>query len=117
MTDQVENRLRVVRSNGAVRILGTGTTIEPVRDVEIQSIRKLISSGAPFTSVPFLREGEGVRVKRGALEGVEGILTRFKNETRLVISVEMLAQSVSVEVDVRNVEPAGRKSVRRVKAS
>jgi hypothetical protein len=46
-----------------------------------------------------------VRVLRGALEGVEGILVRKKNLFRLILSVDMLAQSVAVEVSASDVEP------------
>jgi hypothetical protein len=40
-----------------------------------------------------------VRVKRGALEGVEGILMKKKNEFRMVVSVGMLQRSIAVEID------------------
>jgi transcription antitermination factor NusG len=55
-----------------------------------------------------------VRVKRGALQDLEGTLVRFKNRARLVISVALIGQSVAAEVDVRDVEPVG--SSRRVAA-
>jgi hypothetical protein len=54
---------------------------------------------------PFLKCGERVRVIRGSLEGVEGILVRKKNLYRLVLSVDMMAQSVAVEIDASDVEP------------
>jgi hypothetical protein len=41
------------------------------------------------------------------MEGVEGILVRKKNQCRLVLSVSMLAHSVSVEIDAMDVEPVG----------
>jgi hypothetical protein len=48
---------------------------------------------------------------RGSLEGVEGVLTRKKNLYRLVISVQMLAQSVSVEIDAADVIPVVQRNV------
>src|SRR5205823_2697493 len=54
---------------------------------------------------PFLKVGERVRVTRGTLEGLEGLLIRRKGACRLVLSVEMLAQSVAVEIDGADVEP------------
>ena len=39
-----------------------------------------------------------------ALEGIQGILVRKKSAFRLVLSVEMLAQSASAEVDISMVE-------------
>jgi len=43
-------------------------------------------------------------VKSGPLKGLEGVLARKKNFYRLVLSVELLVKSVSVEVDVADVE-------------
>jgi len=48
--------------------------------------------------------GRKVRVRLGPLQGCEGILIRKKNIARLVLSVHLLQQSVSVEVDADVVE-------------
>jgi len=48
--------------------------------------------------------GRRVRVRLGPLQGCEGILIRKKNIARLVLSVNFLQRSVSVEVDADNVE-------------
>jgi hypothetical protein len=45
-----------------------------------------------------------VRIKEGPLEGIEGILVRKKNSFRLVLSVELVQKSISMEVDARIVE-------------
>ena len=52
-----------------------------------------------------LKCGQRVRVKCGSLGGIEGILVRKKSVFRLVLSVQMLAQSVAVEIDAADVEP------------
>ena len=52
----------------------------------------------------FLRVGQRVRVKHGPFEGWEGILAYKKNATRLVVSVEQIMQSVSVDLDGADVE-------------
>ena len=48
--------------------------------------------------------GRKVRIRQGALKGCEGILIRKKNIARLILSVNLLQQSVSVEVDADVVE-------------
>jgi transcription antitermination factor NusG len=53
---------------------------------------------------PFLKYGDLVRIKSGPLEGIEGILVRKTRGIRLVLSVEMLSRSASVEVDISMVE-------------
>ncbi len=103
--DMDGTRQLVRQTNGAVRILGNAEKIEAVPDSEIDSIQRLLKSGHTCFSHPFLQEGMLVRVKRGALRGIEGKLVRVKNQTRLVLSVNLLCNSIAVEVDATNVEP------------
>jgi transcription antitermination factor NusG len=101
--DTSECRLRILKALGVVRILGPGERIEPVPDAEIEAVRKLLGSGVAAFSHPFLREGDWVRVKRGPLKHVEGLLVRVKSQARLVLSVNVLSQSVATEIDAADV--------------
>jgi transcription antitermination factor NusG len=103
-SDTPATRLAVRMSNGTVRILGSANTIEPVPDREIESIRLLLRVGRRCFPHRFLPEGAWVRVIRGPLRGVEGRLVRAKNQNRLVLSVNLLAQSVATEVGLSDVE-------------
>ena len=100
-------RLDILKIPGAIRILGKGDTIEPVPDHEIESVRLLLRSSGKCLAHPFVREGTRVRVKRGPLKDVEGILLRIKNYNRIVVSIELLSQAVATEVDASDVEPIG----------
>lgn len=56
---------------------------------------------------PFLHLGQRVRVTRGPLADVEGILVRTRSDKGLlVLSVDLLRQSVAVVVDSLDVTPA-----------
>ena len=100
--------LEVRQARGLVRILGQGwDRLAVVPEEEIHAIHAVLRSELPIHSHPYLREGQRVRVMRGLLRGVEGILVGGKaNKGRLVLSVELLQQSVSVEVDCTDVEQA-----------
>ncbi len=98
------SRLQILTAAGTVRILGQGGGIEAIPDAQIESIRSVLASGIPFVHHPFLRCGARVRVRDGAFAGVEGILTMVRNQRRLVLSVEMLCQSIAVEIDAARVE-------------
>jgi len=102
--DSSESRVAVLRTEGAVSILGQREQIEPVPDEEIEALRRLLTGGPRCMAHPLLREGAWVRVKRGALKNLEGLLIRVKNQTRLVLSITLLSQSVSTEVDASDVE-------------
>jgi transcription antitermination factor NusG len=92
-------------------IISRGERIAAVPEEEIEAIRRTVEGPFNVEPHPFLRCGERVRVIRGSLEGVEGILTRKKNLYRLVLSVDMLAQAVSVEIDALDVEPVAERNV------
>jgi transcription antitermination factor NusG len=104
MLDSAVTRLEIRKIESAVRILGYREHIEPVAEDEIAGLKRLLSANGRCMAHPLLREGAWVRVKRGALEGLEGLLVGMKNHTRLVLSIELLSQSVSTEIDASDVE-------------
>jgi transcription antitermination factor NusG len=106
-----ERRLQVLTTPGVHMIISRGERIATVPEAEIEAIRRTVEGQFCLEPHPFLRCGERVRVVRGSLEGVEGVLTRKKNLYRLVLSVEMLAQSVAVEIDALDVVPVVQRNV------
>jgi len=75
-------------------ILSAENRSRSFRKKRFLAIRRAVNGNYRVEPHPFLKCGERVRVTRGSLEGVEGILVRKKNLFRLVLSVDMLAQSV-----------------------
>jgi len=95
----VHERLPVLTTPGVISIVGAGRTPVPVDEKEIEAIQAIAKSGTPAAPWPFLKEGQRVRVARGALRDIEGILVTIKNAFRVVVSVTLLQRSVAVEVD------------------
>jgi transcription antitermination factor NusG len=52
-----------------------------------------------------LNVGRRVRLLRGALAGTQGILLRKKGRIRVVVSIELIARAVAVEVDLADIAP------------
>lgn len=102
----LNRRLHVITTPGVHMILCSGENVAIIPEDEIQAIRRTIEGPFRVEPHPYLKCGERVRVTRGTLEGVEGVLVRKKNLYRLILSVDMLAQSVAVEIDASDVEPA-----------
>jgi transcription antitermination factor NusG len=101
----LDRRLQVMTTPGIHTILYRGDQVAVIPDREIEAIQRAVDGSSSVEPHPFLKCGTRVRVIRGALEGVEGILIRKKNLIRLILSVDMLKQSVSVEVHASDVEP------------
>jgi len=103
----LDRRLQVVTTPGVHMILYRGEHVAFIPQPEIEAIQRAVHGSCRVEPHPFLKCGSRVRVVRGPLEGVEGILIRKKNMCRLVLSVDMLAQAVAVEVHAEDVEPCG----------
>ena len=106
----LDRKLAVVTTPGVHMILHCGDRVAIIPEEEIQAIQRSMEGHIRVEPHPFLKCGERVRVKRGALEGVEGILVRKKNQSRLILSVNMISQSVAMEIDVADVEPIVQRS-------
>jgi transcription antitermination factor NusG len=100
-------RLQVLTTPGVHMILSQGDQAAAIPEEEIEAIRRTLEGNFRVEPHPFLKCGQRVRVKCGSLSGIEGILVRKKSVFRLVLSVQMLAQSVAVEIDAADVEPVG----------
>ena len=84
-------------------ILTSGDHCAVILDDEIQAIKRAVQEPARVEPHPFLNCGERVRVVRGPLQGMDGILVRKKGSCRLVVSVELLTRSAAVEVNSADV--------------
>jgi transcription antitermination factor NusG len=97
-------RLKVLRVNGVIRFVGTHGMGIPIPDEQIEAVRILTDEQLPVCSHPFLKIGQRVRVRSGALAGVEGILTARSGERTLVVSLDAIQRSLSVRIEGYDVE-------------
>lgn len=100
----VTRRLEVLTTPGVHMLLTCGERVAIIPEHEIFALRQALGGAYRVEPHPFLKCGERVRVKRGALEGTEGILVRKKNLCRLILSVEIVSGSIAVEIDAADVE-------------
>ena len=98
-------RLPILKCTGVVSIISFEGEPAPIPDHQIDGIRRLIESDLAFDPVPMIREGMMVEVVHGPLKGVMGRLVRKNEKARLVLSVDLIGQGVSVEVDAADVRP------------
>ena len=99
-----EQRLPVLQTSGVVRFVGNGDGLDPVPEEQIISIQRLMESGLRYDPYPYLKEGMQVRVVRGPLKGVEGILIDKRKKHLLVLSVDMIQQSAAMQVDISDTD-------------
>jgi transcription termination/antitermination protein NusG len=93
--------IEMLNVRGIVRVLEDGwTRLTPIPAAEIEALQRVIDANVDVDPYPHLQHGDRVRVVEGPLSGVEGIFIQDKyNKGRLVLSVDLLGRSISVEVD------------------
>jgi transcription antitermination factor NusG len=95
----LNHRLPILITPGVMLIVGIGKIPVPVDEGELAAIQSIVNSGLKTEPWPYLQVGQRVRIERGSLIGVEGILVALKRPRRLVVSVTILQRSVAVEMD------------------
>ena len=94
-----DERVKMLSNSGnrVSRVLDVDDQAQLLHD--LRSVQRLIDTDAPLTVERRLLPGQPVRVKRGALAGLEGTIVRRHKSKRLVVNVNYLQQGVSVEID------------------
>lgn len=98
-------RLSILQVWGVLSFVGAHNEGLPIPDVQIESLRILLTSTIKFSPCPLLKVGQRVRIRSGALQGIEGILVTNEDH-RLVISVEGLQRSLSIDIRGYDIGPA-----------
>lgn len=98
-----EERVPVLKCTGAVSIVSFDGVPATIPEHELSGIRQLVESDLLFDPCPLIHEGDKVEVVHGPLKGVVGRLVRKGSHARLILSVDLIGQGVSVEVDASDV--------------
>jgi transcription antitermination factor NusG len=100
-----EDRMRVYQVESVHGFVGSRGASLQIPDEQIESIQKVLSQTAPWRSYPFLKVGQRVRVRGGAMDGVEGAFVSENGDHSLIISIDAIQRSMAVRIDGYDVEP------------
>lgn len=100
-----EERVRVLRTEGVVDLVGAHGQGIPIPEDQIEIVRAVVRLNLPFSQHVFLKVGQRVRVRGGALDGVEGILAGHNGNRSLVISLDPIQRSLAIQIEGYQVEP------------
>jgi transcription termination/antitermination protein NusG len=92
-------RYQALSAPGVISIVGFGGADQPVEESQMEAVLGLAAAGVPLEPWSYLRAGDAVRIGRGALAGVQGILLREKGVLRVVVNIDLLQRAVAVELD------------------
>jgi transcription antitermination factor NusG len=100
-----DRRVRVLQTHGVVDFVGTHGRGSPIPDKQIQDVKTLLNNKVPFKNLLSLQVGQKVRVRGGSIDGVEGVLVARRGQRRLVIFIEPIQRSLSIDLEGYDVVP------------
>lgn len=101
----IQKKNVVLSTYGAVSFVHFGPNCPAdIPDKDIAALRRFMQEDIQVDPFPYIKEGQRVYIRSGPFKGVEGFVVRKNNQCRLVISLDMLMQSVSVEIDSASIE-------------
>lgn len=101
----LKDRLDVIKVPGVIRIVGSDRGPLPLPNEEIEGLRRGLAAGIDVLPHPYLAAGRRIRVVSGPLRGMRGIMIRQKSHFRIVVSLDLIMQSIMADVDVADVRP------------
>lgn len=100
-----QERLSVLSTPGALRLLGDGDG-QRVSAVELDRIRESLAKGYSLRPYPSIPVGTQVRIRSGVFQGVEGVVTEFRQQCKVVIALTAVQQCFSLEIGTDDIEIA-----------
>lgn len=101
-----DERLRVLRQDGVLSLVGARGEGTAVPDDQIETVRIVLRERLSCSAHPFLKIGQRVRICSGALNGVEGILSSRNGDSSLVVSLDAIQRSLAIRLEGYEVEAA-----------
>jgi transcription antitermination factor NusG len=102
---RLDQGMRILQIPGVAHLVSVKGRPVPIPDQDIEKLRAGLSPSVCAKPHPFLTVGRRVRIIRGPLLGLEGILIRQKGLTRVVVSLQMIQRSIGVDLATDAVEP------------
>jgi transcription antitermination factor NusG len=99
-----QDRVRVFGEESVLGFVGVRGQGIAIPDHQIDAVRTLVAQDISWSFHPFLKAGQRVRIRGGALDGVEGIFLSRSGDDRLIISVDAVQRSLAVRISGYDIE-------------
>jgi transcription antitermination factor NusG len=94
-----------LKIDGVFSLVGKPGEGTPIPDEQIDAVRRIAEERLAWQAHPFLKIGQRVRIRSGALDGIEGVLVARSGESTLIVSIDAIQRSLAVRIDGYSVEP------------
>ena len=96
--------LEIVKTVGAVRLIGSKDGPIPVPPDTIKSLEIMVGGNNPVITGTRFKKGDRVIVVYGPFTGVIGTFVRYRGKGRIIVNIEALGQFAGVDVSEEDIE-------------
>jgi transcription antitermination factor NusG len=93
-----QNRVVLFDVPGVLRFVAFEGKAVTISDIEIDRIRLIENNGIDVRSEPYCTTGSQVVIKHGVFAGMQGILVKKLNNSRLIVRMPLLKQAISLDL-------------------
>ena len=92
-------KLNVLQTDGVVKFVGIRNNPSRIPDEQIHWIHMMVEYTATVRNEKEIPVGQKVHVTTGLFKGIEGVVMRAGNRSRLVILIESIMHPISIEIN------------------
>ncbi len=96
--------IEIVKTVGAVRLIGNKDGPVPVPSETVQSLKIMVKGSNTVLTGARFKKGDRVMVVYGPFAGVVGTFARYRGKGRVVVNIEALGQFAGVDVNEEDIE-------------
>lgn len=100
----------LLRAPGVLSMVGNAAGPVPIPGEDMDALRQFVRCKA-FLPHAFVYSGDRVRISRGPLNGLTGVVLRRNNGLRFVVTLDLIGKSVAVDLEATEFEAYGPQSV------
>jgi len=96
--------IEIVKTVGAVRLIGNKDGPIPVPSETVQSLKIMVKGSNTVLTGARFKKGDRVMVVYGPFAGVVGTFARYRGKGRVVVNIEALGQFAGADVNEEDIE-------------
>jgi transcription elongation factor/antiterminator RfaH len=96
--------IEIVKTVGAVRLIGNKDGPIPVPSETVQSLKIMVKGSNTVATGTRYTKGDRVMVVHGPFAGVVGTFARYRGKGRVIVNIEALGQFAGADVNEEDIE-------------
>ncbi len=96
-------QVSLLKLPGVVSMVGNAGGSVPIPAADMEALRQFVRYES-FLPHAYISSGDRVRIHRGPLKGLTGVVLRKNNGLRFVVSLDTIGKSVSVDLETTDFE-------------